>query len=63
MIKLIATDMDGTLLDEKGNLPKDFLINLFLNYNVFLIILIITHNANIMITPIMICSFILIILS
>ncbi|MBS6599948.1 MAG: HAD family hydrolase [Clostridium sp.] len=24
MIKLIATDMDGTLLDEKGNLPKDF---------------------------------------
>jgi Cof subfamily protein (haloacid dehalogenase superfamily) len=24
MIKLIATDMDGTLLDEEGNLPKDF---------------------------------------
>ena len=24
MIKLIATDMDGTLLDEKGNLPKGF---------------------------------------
>lgn len=24
MIKLIATDMDGTLLDENGNLPKDF---------------------------------------
>lgn len=25
MIKLIATDMDGTLLDENGKLPKDFL--------------------------------------
>lgn len=25
MIKLIATDMDGTLLDENGELPKDFL--------------------------------------
>ncbi|MGL4108537.1 HAD family hydrolase [Clostridium sp. LP20] len=24
MIKLIATDMDGTLLDEKGKLPKNF---------------------------------------
>ncbi len=24
MIKLIATDMDGTLLDENGNLPKNF---------------------------------------
>ena len=24
MIKLIATDMDGTLLDENGNLPHDF---------------------------------------
>lgn len=24
MIKLIATDMDGTLLDESGKLPKDF---------------------------------------
>ncbi len=24
MIKLIATDMDGTLLDENGKLPKDF---------------------------------------
>lgn len=24
MIKLIATDMDGTLLDENGNLPQDF---------------------------------------
>lgn len=24
MIKLIATDMDGTLLDENSNLPKDF---------------------------------------
>jgi len=24
MIKLIATDMDGTLLDTEGNLPKDF---------------------------------------
>ena len=24
MIKLISTDMDGTLLYEKGNLPKDF---------------------------------------
>lgn len=24
MIKLIASDMDGTLLDENGNLPKDF---------------------------------------
>lgn len=24
MIKLIATDMDGTLLDEKGNLPEGF---------------------------------------
>lgn len=24
MIKLIATDMDGTLLDEHGKLPKDF---------------------------------------
>lgn len=24
MIKLIATDMDGTLLDEEGKLPKDF---------------------------------------
>lgn len=24
MIKLIASDMDGTLLDNKGNLPKDF---------------------------------------
>lgn len=24
MIKLIVTDMDGTLLDEEGNLPKDF---------------------------------------
>lgn len=25
MIKLIATDMDGTLLDKNGKLPKDFL--------------------------------------
>lgn len=25
MIKLIATDMDGTLLDGEGNLPKDFI--------------------------------------
>ena len=24
MIKLIATDMDGTLLDENGNLPEVF---------------------------------------
>ena len=24
MIKLIATDMDGTLLDENKKLPKDF---------------------------------------
>ncbi|MBN1051348.1 Cof-type HAD-IIB family hydrolase, partial [Clostridium botulinum] len=24
MIKLIATDMDGTLLDENGHLPEGF---------------------------------------
>ena len=24
MIKLIASDMDGTLLDDNKNLPKDF---------------------------------------
>ena len=24
MIRLIATDMDGTLLDENSKLPKDF---------------------------------------
>lgn len=34
MIKLIATDMDGTLLDENGNVPKNFFSTLeLLNKN------------------------------
>lgn len=36
MIKLIATDLDGTLLDENGDLPKDFekvLNDITINHN------------------------------
>lgn len=40
MIKLIATDMDGTLLDENGYLPQDFtyILNRLLAKNIKLVI-------------------------
>lgn len=40
MIKLIATDMDGTLLDEKGNLPYNFysIINNLLKKNILFVV-------------------------
>lgn len=39
MIKLIASDMDGTLLDSNGNLPKDFfeILNKLIERNVIFV--------------------------